>query len=74
MPFVTTVRGGNFTGKSFELPIERRMHPEFRQLEATVSALPLGLARGLDFYLKNFPHGCTEQISSASFLPPAPRG
>jgi uncharacterized repeat protein (TIGR01451 family) len=67
VPFMTAVRGGNFTGKSFTLPIERDMHPEFRQLETTVSALPLGLARGLDFYLKNFPHGCSEQITSASF-------
>ena len=67
VPFMTQVRGGNFTGKNADLPIGRAMHAEFRQLEATVSALPLGLARGLDFYLKNFPHGCTEQISSASF-------
>ncbi len=67
VPFVTQVRGGNFTGKSFQLPIERNMYPEFRQLQATVSALPLGLARGLDFYLKNYPNGCSEQITSASF-------
>jgi alpha-2-macroglobulin len=67
VPFMTQVRSGNFTNGKIELPIERVMHAEFRQLEATVSALPLGLARGLDFYLKNFPHGCTEQISSASF-------
>ncbi len=67
VPFMTQVRGGNFTNGKIELPIERAMHAEYRQLEGTVSALPLGLARGLDFYLQNFPHGCTEQISSASF-------
>ncbi|HKP92336.1 MAG TPA: alpha-2-macroglobulin family protein, partial [Chthoniobacterales bacterium] len=67
VPFVTAVRGGNFNGKSSELAIERKMHPEFRQLEATVSALPIGLARGLDFYLKNYPNGCSEQITSAAF-------
>ncbi|CAN5562442.1 alpha-2-macroglobulin [soil metagenome] len=67
VPFMTAVRGGNFPGKNFELPVEREMYSEFRQLEATVSALPLGLARGLDFYLKNFPHGCSEQLTSASF-------
>ncbi len=64
---MTQVRSGNFTKGSAQLPIERQMYAEFRQLSATASALPLGLARGLDFYLKNFPHGCTEQITSAAF-------
>src|SRR6202011_2799632 len=41
--------------------------PEFRKLDATVSALPLGLARGLDAYLKDFPYGCSEQITSGAF-------
>ncbi len=61
------MRGGNFTGSKIDVPIERSMYSEFRHLDATVSAVPLGLARGLDFYLKTFPHGCTEQITSASF-------
>jgi uncharacterized protein YfaS (alpha-2-macroglobulin family) len=67
VPFMTQVRSGNFTDGSVQLPIERQMYAEFRQLNATASALPLGLARGLDFYLKNFPHGCTEQITSTAF-------
>ncbi len=67
VPFMTAVRGGNFTSKDFALPVKREMYAEFRALEATVSALPLGLARGLDFYLKNYPNGCSEQITSASF-------
>src|SRR6202011_2884735 len=41
--------------------------PEFRKLDATVSALPLGLAHGLDAYLKDFPYGCSEQITSGAF-------
>ena len=43
------------------------MYPEFRKLNAAVSALPLGLAHGLDVYLKEFPHGCSEQITSGAF-------
>ena len=50
-----------------------QMYTEFRELNATVSALPLGLARGLDFYLKNFPHGCTEQITQRRFRPAGAR-
>ncbi|MDQ6940547.1 MAG: alpha-2-macroglobulin, partial [Verrucomicrobiota bacterium] len=67
VPFMTEVRSGNFAKGSVDVPIERAMHAEFREQEANISALPLGLAHGLAFYLKKFPHGCTEQISSAAF-------
>src|SRR3954453_18409256 len=67
VPFRMEVRGKNFKNGSIDVPIERSMYAEFRGLEATVSTVPLGLARGLDFYLHTFPHGCTEQVSSAAF-------
>ncbi len=67
VPFMTSLRSGNFTKDSVELKIERPLHPDFRKLDATVSALPLGLARGLDTYLKNYPNGCSEQITSGAF-------
>ncbi len=63
---MTEVRSGNFT-KQLDLPLTRTMHPEFRATTATVSAVPLGLAHGLDAYLKAFPHGCSEQITSGAF-------
>ena len=66
VPYMTDVRSGNFKEK-VEIPLTREMHPEFRKLDATVSALPLGLARGLDAYLKDFPFGCSEQITSGAF-------
>src|SRR5438034_4392531 len=43
------------------------MYSEFSKRDAGVSALPLGLAHGLDAYLKDFPHGCSEQITSGAF-------
>ena len=67
VPFMTELRSGNFTKDSIELKIARPLHPDFRKLDATVSALPLGLARGLDTYLKNYPNGCSEQITSGAF-------
>jgi uncharacterized protein YfaS (alpha-2-macroglobulin family) len=67
VPYMTDVRGGNFRTSSIEVPITRAMHPEFRKLNAIVSPLPLGLAHGLDAYLKEFPHGCSEQITSGAF-------
>ncbi len=65
--FMTQVRSSNFTKNSADVPMTREMYPEFRKLTAAVSALPLGLAHGLDAYLKDFPHGCSEQITSAAF-------
>ncbi len=67
-PFMTEVRGGNFTGERFDAPVERTaLHDEFRQLHATISALPLGLAHGLQKFLQDYPNGCTEQLTSAAF-------
>ena len=67
VPYLTGVRGGTLKQRATEIAIDRTMHPEFRKLQATVSALPLGLAHGLDVYLKDFPHGCSEQITSGAF-------
>jgi uncharacterized protein YfaS (alpha-2-macroglobulin family) len=66
-PFVTDVQSGNFNKGSAEILVTRQLYSDFAKREATVSALPLGLARGLDVYLKNFPHGCTEQVVSGAF-------
>jgi alpha-2-macroglobulin len=65
--FMTQVRSSSFTKTSVDVPTTRDMYPEFRKLIASVSALPLGLAQGLDVYLKEFPHGCSEQITSGAF-------
>jgi uncharacterized repeat protein (TIGR01451 family) len=67
VPFMTSVRSGNFNGSNAEMKVDRAIHPDFRKLDATISAVPLGLARGLDIYLKNYPNGCTEQLTSGAF-------
>jgi uncharacterized protein YfaS (alpha-2-macroglobulin family) len=64
---MTQVHSGSFTKTSVDVPVTRDMHPEFRKLTAALSAVPLGLAHGLDVYLKDFPHGCSEQIASGAF-------
>src|SRR5206468_11648157 len=66
VPYMTDVRSGSFKEK-IEIPATREMHPEFRKLDAPASVLPRGLARGLDAYLKDFPFGCSEQLTSGAF-------
>ncbi len=71
-PFVTSVASG-YVKKSLlrsvkaDLPVTRKMYPQFREVEVSASALPLGLASGLVQYLRRFPYGCTEQIVSQAF-------
>ena len=43
------------------------MFREFAERQAIVSTTPLGLAHGLSAYLKEYPHGCTEQITSRAW-------
>ena len=68
MPFRTVVASGRFQGAARDVPVAgSALYPQYRRLEASVSALPLGLARGLEQYLKEYPHGCSEQITSGAF-------
>src|SRR5215472_1283904 len=71
-PFVTTivsgyVKKGLLQGVKADLSPRRKMYPEFRTVEVSASALPLGLANGLVYYLTKFPYGCTEQVVSEAF-------
>lgn len=63
-PYMTEVQSGWFRLANQDLKVSRQMYPHFAKREATVSVLPLGLARGLDAYLRDYPHGCSEQITS----------
>jgi hypothetical protein len=49
------------------VPVKRDVFAEYRKAEAAVSPLPLVIANGLMAYLDNFPHLCTEQITSRAF-------
>lgn len=63
-PYLTDVQSGYFRLGKQDVKLTREVYPHFRKAEAVVSALPLGLARGLEAYLADYPHGCSEQITS----------
>ncbi|MDG2124044.1 MAG: alpha-2-macroglobulin family protein, partial [Verrucomicrobiales bacterium] len=52
---------------SQDVPVEHAMFDEWAERQAVVSTTPLGLAHGLAAYLREYPHGCTEQITSRAF-------
>src|SRR5207249_5453621 len=64
-PHYTIVTAGGFTG-SIDVPVQRDLHREHRQLEAAISPLPLVLAHGLSTYLVAFGHMCTKQLVSTA--------
>ncbi|MDB6132858.1 MAG: hypothetical protein JWM59_1101 [Verrucomicrobiales bacterium] len=63
-PRMTTVQSGYYRQPDHVVKPQRTMYPEFAAREASVSALPMNLARGLAQWLEEFPHDCTEQIIS----------
>ncbi len=67
VPYATDVRSGNFKKRNADVQITREIYSEFAKREAAIAAVPLGLAHGLYVFLKDFPHGCSEQITSGAF-------
>ena len=65
-PYRTVVSMGSFT-KSLDVPIKSDLFTELRKSSASVSVVPLGLATGLGAYLADYPHLCTEQLTSRAF-------
>ena len=61
------VQSGWFRNGSHDLAVNHQMFQEFSEREAIISTTPLGLAHGLAAYLKEYPHGCTEQITSRAY-------
>lgn len=47
--------------------VDRQLYDEFATREVNLSYLPLGFAKGLNFYLDKYPYGCSEQVTSAAF-------
>jgi hypothetical protein len=58
---------GRFTGATSTVPLKRDIYPEQRQVQASVSALPLVWGEGLIAYLDSYPYPCTEQLVSKGF-------
>lgn len=67
VPFLTTIKSGYFEKTSLDVPVDRKMYPQYRKETAGLSLLPLSFARGLQMYLDDYPHLCSEQLTSRAF-------
>lgn len=66
-PYLTEVQSGWFRQPTHEVKVGRDLFPQFAKREAVISPTPFGFARGLEAYLRQYPHGCAEQITSKAF-------
>jgi uncharacterized protein YfaS (alpha-2-macroglobulin family) len=67
LPYRVSLSSGALKNKSAEIPVDRQIYEEFHTRDVSLSYLPVGMAKGLYFYLDNFPYGCSEQLVSATF-------
>ncbi len=67
VPYRVALQTGVLKRASVEVAVPRKLYEEFSTRDIALSYLPLGLAKGLNFYLSSYPYGCSEQITSAAF-------
>jgi uncharacterized protein YfaS (alpha-2-macroglobulin family) len=67
VPYRVSLFSGAIKNRKNEIVIDRKLYDEFHTRDVSLSYLPVGLAKGLSFYLENYPYGCSEQLISAAF-------
>lgn len=64
VPRSTQLTTGRMPARQLELPPNRTLWPAYTQRRISAARVPAVLMDGLDAYLQDFPHQCTEQIIS----------
>lgn len=67
LPYRTSIKTGFVKNSTVKLPVEREVFDAFAERDISLSYLPTGLAKGLWFYLKDYPYQCSEQITSMTW-------
>lgn len=68
MPYKVNLSTGYLKKENVEIDVDTKYYDELSKREISTSYLPLTLAKGLSVYLENYPYGCSEQITSASYV------
>jgi len=67
MPYRTTVHSGSVRRGKETITMPRVVRDELATNEISLSYLPIALAKGLYFFLVEYPYACTEQVVSSTF-------
>lgn len=62
--FRTELTLGRLDSSRKTVDLKRNLYPELRQVEASLSPVPLGWGQGLGQWLEAYPYSCTEQLVS----------
>lgn len=62
--YLVATQAGTVKDKTVELKTTRKLYDQLATREVMVSLLPLGLSAGAVDYLENYPHLCSEQLTS----------
>lgn len=67
MPYQMWVTSGKANAKSPEIDVNHKLYDEFAKREVAVSNVPTSFLDGLNFYLAEYPYGCSEQVTSKAY-------
>lgn len=67
MPYQIWIKAGTSKAKSPEINVDHKLYEEFAQRDVSVSNIPTTFLDGLNFYLANYPYGCSEQVTSKAY-------
>lgn len=67
MPYQIWINSGKSDKKEVKVDVNKKLYDEYAKREASVSNVPAAFLDGLDFYLANYPYGCSEQVTSKAY-------
>ena len=67
MPYQVWIESGKTDKSSVSVDVGHKIYDDHARRELAVSNVPEAFLDGLNFYLANYPYGCSEQITSQAY-------
>lgn len=67
MPYQIWLHSGVDVKGKIDIDVNHKLYDEYATREASASIIPTSFTDGLNFYLANYPYGCSEQVTSKAY-------
>ena len=67
MPYQIWIASGSTDKKEAVVDVKHSTYSEYSKRNLSVANIPASFMDGLDFYLANYPYGCSEQVTSKAY-------
>lgn len=67
MPYQIWINTGKSDKSEVSADVNHKIYDEYAKRTASVSNIPTSFLEGLNFYLANYPYGCSEQVTSKAY-------